>query len=206
MSNIDRIPLKTAPKLFDEVIQEMQQALGDEQYGLTWLNHIFGKAEKTVRDYAELKQYYQKHEHQRAFYTPSVYVGGGKYESIVPDKKDWGNYAFFYLEEPQDIESPSRVMPYFEIEVPVNLIVWGDTRDLEAEDDRNLESIKSQVLQVLGGMQLTKGHVEWERIYEQDKGVFEEYSMFEEEGQYMMWPYFAFRFKGRMKCNTGCVN
>lgn len=204
MSNIDRIPIKDAPRLMEAVIQEMQVQLGG---GLTWLTHVFGKAEKTVRDYAELNQYYQKHEHQRAFYTPSVYVGGGKYESIVPDRKDWGNYAFFYLEEPTEVSGGRKLMPYFDLRGTVNLVVWGDTRDIEAADDRNLESIKADILQVLGGMQLTAGRVNFNggRIYEQDNGVFREYSMFEEYGQYMMWPYFAFRFQFEVECNSGCV-
>lgn len=188
--------------MFEAVIQEMQVQMGE---GLAWLNHVFGKAEKTVCDHDVLRQYYQKHEHKEAYYTPSVYVGGGKYESIVPDKKDWGDYAFFYMEEPQEVSGGRRVPPYFDLEGTVNVIVWGDSRDIEAQDDRNLESIKKQVLDVLGGMRLTTGRVEWERVYEQDKGVFEEYSMFEEEGQYMMWPYFAFRIKGRVQCNSGCI-
>ena len=199
---MERIPLKSAPRLFEAVIQEMQIALGG---GLTWLDHVFGKAEKTRHDYEELRQYYQKHEHREAFYLPSVYVGHGKYEMVVPDKRGWGNYAFFYMEEPQDIGGNRRVMPYFDMEGTVNLIVWGDSRDIESQDDRNLESIKSDILQVLGGMRLTSGRVEWERVYEQDKGVFEEYSMSEVFGQYCMWPYFAFRFKGRILCESGCV-
>ncbi|MBO5758427.1 MAG: hypothetical protein J6R31_00090 [Rikenellaceae bacterium] len=199
---MERIPIKSSPKLFEAVIQEMQVQMGE---GLAWLNHVFGKAEKTVCDHDVLRQYYQKHEHKEAYYTPSVYVGGGKYESIVPDKKDWGDYAFFYMEEPQEVSGGRRVPPYFDLEGTVNVIVWGDSRDIEAQDDRNLESIKKQVLDVLGGMRLTTGRVEWERVYEQDKGVFEEYSMFEEEGQYMMWPYFAFRIKGRVQCNSGCI-
>ena len=202
MSNIERIPLKAQPRLFEAVIQEMQVQLGA---GLAWLNHVFGKAEKTAVDYAVLRQYYQKQEHKEAYYLPSVYVGGGKYESIVPDRRDWGNYAFFYMEEPQDLSGGRRVPPYFDLEGTVNVIVWGDSRDIEAEDDRNLESIKNEVLNVLGGMRLTTGRVEWEKVYEQDKGVFEEYSMSEMDGQYMMWPYFAFRVKGRIECNSGCL-
>ena len=202
MSNIERIPTKNSPRLFEDVIQEMQVQMGA---GLAWLNHIFGKAEKTAVDFAVLRQYYQKHEHKGAYYLPSVYVGGGKYESIVPDRRDWGNYAFFYMEEPQEVSGGRRVPPYFDLDGTVNVIVWGDSRDIEAEDDRNLESIKNEVLNVLGGMRLTTGRVEWERIYEQDKGVFEEYSMSEMDGQYMMWPYFAFRVKGRIQCNSGCI-
>ena len=184
------------------MIQEMQVQMGA---GLAWLNHIFGKAEKTAVDFAVLRQYYQKHEHKEAYYLPSVYVGKGKYESIVPDRRDWGNYAFFYMEEPQEVSGGRRVPPYFDLEGTVNVIVWGDSRDIEAEDDRNLESIKNELLNVLGGMRLTTGRVEWERVYEQDKGVFEEYSMSEMDGQYLMWPFFAFRFRGKVVCNSGCL-
>jgi hypothetical protein len=198
---MERIPLKAQPKLFEAVIQEMQVAMGE---GLSWLNHVFGKAEKTVCDHDVLRQYYQKHEHKEAYYLPSVYVGGGKYESIVPDRRDWGNYVFFYMEEPQEVSGVHRVPPYFDLEGTVNVIVWGDSRDIEAEDDRNLESIKKQVLDVLGGMRLTTGRVEWERVYERES-VFEEYSMSEMDGQYLMHPYFAFRFKGKVVCNSGCV-
>ena len=88
---MDRIPLKAEPKLMDAVIQQMQVALGG---GLTWLDHVFGKAERVEHNISELKQYYQKHMHEEPFYTPAVYVGGGKYERIVPDMPDWGNYAF----------------------------------------------------------------------------------------------------------------
>ena len=194
--------MKAQPRLFEAVIQEMQVQMGA---GLAWLDHVFGKAEKTSRDYDQLRQYYQKHEHREAYYTPSVYVGAGKYESIVPDRKDWGNYAFFYMEEPQEVSGGRRMPPYFDLEGTVNVIVWGDSRDIEAEDDRNLESIKNEVLNVLGGMRLTTGHVGWERIFEQDKWVFEEYSIYEMDGQYMMWPYFAFRVRGRIQCNSGCI-
>ena len=199
---MERIPVKNSPKLFEAVIQEMQVQLAN---GLQWLDHVFGKAEKTVCDHDVLRQYYQKNERREVFNTPSVYVGNGKYESIVPDKKDWGNYAFFYTEESQKVNGGRRVQPYFDMEGTVNLVIWCDTRDIEAEDDRNLESIKSQILPVLGTMQLTTGYVEWERIYEQDKNVFGEYSMFEEFGQYMIAPYCAFRFEGTVVCNSGCL-
>lgn len=193
---MERIPIKDNPKLFEGVIQQIQLALGDAESGLTWLDHIFGKAEKVKRDYPGHKD----------FRVPSVYVGAGKYEEIVPDANDWGNYAFFYMEEPQDLEEYSRVQPYYRLRGDVNLIVWGDSRDIESQDDRNLESIKSEILQVLGGITLTQGgRVLWRRVYEQGRDVFDEYSFKEEDGQLTMWPYFAFRFKGEIECWSGCV-
>ena len=199
---MDRIPLKNEPKLFDAVIQQMQVALGD---GLPWLKHVFGKAERVERNISELRQYYQKHMHDEPFYTPAVYVGGGKYESIVPDMPDWGNYAFFYLDRRQELGDQTKVMPYFRLTGELNLIVYGDSRDIEREDDRNLESIKSDILQVLGGMNIVDGRVRWEECYEESKEVFENYSIREEYGKLLMWPYFAFRFKGTIECESGCV-
>lgn len=182
-------PLKTSPKLFDAVIQEMQLQLAG---GLPWLQNVYGKAERTHREY-----------HGERYYMPSVYVGGGKYEPLMPDVL-MGNYAFFYMEDPQDISDQLRVMPYFGMAGDVNLVVWGDSRTIEAEDDRNIESIKSAILQVLGGMQLQSGNVKWDRIWEQSRGVMSEYSITEDDGEFMMWPYFAFRFRGRLTCNSGC--
>ena len=199
---MDRIPLKAEPKLMDAVIQQMQVALGG---GLTWLDHIFGKAERVEHNISELKQYYQKHMHEEPFYTPAVYVGGGKYERIVPDMPDWGNYAFFYLDRKQEVTEQAKVPPYFRFKGEVSLIVWGDSRDIESEDDRNLESIKLQVWNVLGGMRLTDGRVRWTEVIENSEEVFSEYSIKEAYGKLLMWPYFGFRFVGEISCDTSCV-
>ena len=199
---MDRIPLKSQPKLFEAVIQQMQVALGG---GLSWLDHVFGKAERVEHNISELRQYYQKHMHDEPFYTPAVYVGGGKYERIVPDKQDWGNYAFFYMERRQDLGDQTRVMPYFELEGEVNLVVWCDTRTIESHDDRNIDAIKSDILQVLGGMILKDASVRWNEVFENCEEVFDAYSIKEMYGKLLMHPYAGFRFKGRIKCNSGCV-
>lgn len=202
MSNIERIPLKAQPKLFEAVIQQMQVALGG---GLTWLDHVFGKAERVEHNISELRQYYQKHMHDEPFFTPAFYVGGGKYERIVPDKQDWGNYAFFYMERRQDLGDQTRVMPYFRLKGEVNLIIWGDSRTIEREDDRNIESIKSDILQVLGGMMLKDAVVRWTEVYENSEEVWREYSIRETIGKFAMHPYFCFRFVGEIECESGCV-
>ena len=199
---MDRIPLKAEPKLMDAVIQQMQVALGG---GLTWLDHVFGKAERVEHNISELKQYYQKHMHEEPFYTPAVYVGGGKYERIVPDMPDWGNYAFFYLDRRQEVTEQAKVPPYFHFRGEVSLVVWGDSRDIEAEDDRNLESIKLQVWNALGAMRLTDGRVRWTEVIENSEEVFSEYSIKEAYGKLLMWPYFGFRFVGEIECESGCV-
>ena len=199
---IDRIPLKNEPRLMEAVVQQMQVQLGA---GLSWLDHIFGKAERVEHNISELRQYYQKHLHDEPFYTPAVYIGQGKYERIVPDKQDWGNYAFFYLERRQELGDQTRVMPYFRLKGTVNLIIWGDLRTIEREDDRNIEAVKSDILQCLGGMRLTDAQVRWNEVFENCDEVWREYSIKEVVGKMMMHPYFCFRFVGEIECDTGCV-
>lgn len=182
--------MKNEPRLMDALVQEMQVQLA---VALPWLAHVFGKAERTQRRVDGTK-----------FYSPSVYVGGGKYERIEPDSKGWGNYAFFYLDDEERVTRSSRPMPYYDLEGELNLVVWGDIRDIEREDDRNTESVKWEVLQAVGGMRLTAGRVTLERVVSNSREVWENYTLREETGEFMMWPYFAFRFVFTAECNTGC--
>lgn len=191
---MDRVPIKDSPKLMEAVIQEMQVSLGDAANGLPWLDHVFGRAETTMCDYHGRKDYR----------VPSVYVGGGKYEQIVPDRRDWGNYAFFYTEGELDVVESIMVRPYFRLSGEVSLVVWGDLRDLESQDDRNVESVRDAVLQALGRIRLTRGHVRWRRVYDEGVDVWRRYSCKEMDGQLMMWPYFGFRFVGEIECDSGC--
>lgn len=201
MTTIVRTPTKDQPKLFEAVIQEMQQDLAD---GIAWLEHVFGKAERTVREYVSRRDYNDNKLHEEEYIMPGLYVGGGKYEDLEPDAPDWKSYAFFYMNEPQQLSAYALSQPYYHLQGEVNLIVWGDIRDIEAADDRNIDSIKSELLQVLGSMRLSTGHVTWKKIYEQDPQVFEAYSFSDASGKLTMWPYFAFRFVGDISCDSGC--
>ena len=86
---MERVPIKSEPKLFDNVIAEIQQGLANN---LMWLNFSFGKAERLVKQI-----------NGRKYYTPNVYLGKNEYVLIAPDS-GLGNFSFFVLDEPQDVE------------------------------------------------------------------------------------------------------
>ena len=58
---IERIIKQKAPTLFDRIIGSVQDTLGES---LPWLDHIFGRAERLVKEVDGYKRY-----------TPNVYLG-----------------------------------------------------------------------------------------------------------------------------------
>lgn len=82
---MDRIPIKTNPKLFDKAVLPMQKVLAD----ILWLDYSFGICESLV-DVVDGKKYT----------SANLYLGDGKYERIEPCE-ELGNFSFFYLKDPQ---------------------------------------------------------------------------------------------------------
>ena len=108
---MERVPIKSEPKLFDNVIAEIQQGLANN---LMWLNFSFGKAERLVKQI-----------NGRKYYTPNVYLGKNEYVLIAPDS-GLGNFSFFVLDEPQDVEW--AIGDRTHLSTPFSLIVWFDIR------------------------------------------------------------------------------
>lgn len=186
---MERIPIKKNPRLFDRVIQEMQIGLANY---LPWLTHSFGKAERLVKDILGKK-----------YYTPNIYVGRNEYELIAPDST-LGNFSFFVLNEPQDVEY--EVGARNELKAPFSLIVWLDLRTIEDEDERNTEAVKRQILRALNGeIKLRNGRAKINRIYERDENVFSGFTLNEIDNQYLMHPFVAFRFEGVMQVTEECL-
>ncbi|MCM1077872.1 MAG: hypothetical protein NC344_06880 [Bacteroidales bacterium] len=189
MRNIDRVPIKRNPQLFDKVIANIQQGLAEN---LPWLNHVFGKAERLVKK-IEGKRYY----------SPNIYIGGNDYELIAPDS-NFGNYAFFTLDDPQEISW--NIGETSQLKVPFSVIVWVDMRTLEDVDERNAEMVKQQIIRVLnGGFWLRHGSIRFNKIYERAENVFAGFTLDEIDNQYLMQPYCGWRFAGVMSIKDDCV-
>ena len=178
----------TSPKLFDGVIQDLQDALGT----LSWLNHIFGRSERLV----QLKDGIRK-------YSPNVYQGKGEYISLLPDNTKLGNYCFFVMNDPQVVGMQMQAQN--RVKSPFSLIVWVDMRKVGASyDDRNTELLKEDVLKVIRTAWLKKGSVTLERIYERAENVFQGFSLNEVDNQFLMSPYWGMRITGEMVVNEDC--
>lgn len=190
---MERIPIKAHPYLFDRVFQELQQVLGDN---ISWLNHIFGKAERLEKDYKTRWHYW----------SPNVYIGNDQYENIEPDYNSIGNYSFFTLWDPQTLNNWGMMGQPLCMKSKFSLIVFVNLHDIESDDDRNTEYVKREVLRTLHDAHLREGQIEIENVWERDGdgGVFRDFGMDENDNQYMASPYAAFRFEGHITLRDTC--
>jgi hypothetical protein len=182
---MDRIPTKTNPRLFDYAILKLQTALAD---GLPWLNYSFGNCERLT----DVKD-------GRKFYSANIYVGGGKYEQIMPCA-ELGNFSFFYLRDPQTFGTNDRNL----LKTPFSLVVWYDMRKVSLPtDERNKEAVKGQILDILSRREfsswLTLG-----KLYEKPENVFADFSYEHYNNQFLMSPYAGVRIDGEMTLRIPC--
>lgn len=185
---IERVPMRRNPQLLDRVITALQLEIADK---IGWLDHVFGRAERLIKII-----------NGKRYYTPNVYTGGNDYELIAPDS-GFGNYCFFVVDDPQEIDynlgNPNI------IESPFSIIFWVDMRTLENYDERDTESVKRDILRVLnGGIYLKHGTYEINRVYERAENVFNGFSLDEVNNQFLMHPFAGLRFSGRIRIKDFC--
>lgn len=179
---------KPNPHLFDVAINEIQTALYNE---CAWLNNIFGRCERLVKEINGRKEF-----------TANWYKGGNDYIWIAPDE-GLGNFCFFVLDEPTDLET------YFAGDVTrcnigFSLIVWCDLRTINV--GRDTEAVKEEILKILNGhVHLFAGRMTVNKIYERAENVFREFDYDEIDNQFMMHPFAAFRYEGELIIDTSCI-
>lgn len=190
MSNIFN---KSVPKLFDEAVGYLQDALQADNFFNKFLNNIFGIAERTVKMVDGIK-----------YYSPNWYIGRGEYVGLLPDEY-LGNYVFFTLDEPQEIEHEQGLQNRYTCGFSV--ILWAKFDSVSDQyGDRNREAIKSDFLKVLEGAWMKRGYFVINRIYEHAENVFQGYTTDEVDNQYFMQPYFGYRFHGELTITDDCTN
>jgi len=185
MRNIKPAPKPDIPAFFDLVITKIQDTLVSE---LPWLDHAFGKAQELVRT-----------RDNRDYRYPGVYVRRDEYQNVEPNQ-GLGNYSFFVLNDPQQVERHQN--QYGRVTADCALILWVDLSKVGSD----IEAVKAEVLGVLKRMRLVVGNFTVNTISEKARNVFREYSLKEVESQFMMYPYAGLRFDGEMtfleQCNS----
>ena len=163
---MERIPLREHPYLFDKVVQRIQRALGDN---LVWLDYAFGLAERITRVIEGKK-----------FTLPNLWVGGNEYIDLMPDQMK-GSFSFCYLDEPQkDVGGKMRAR--------LNVVLWWDARKV-ASDVRDLERVKSQVLDALGAV----GGASVVEIYDRPGSIYKGFAFDETAAYALMHPFAGLR-------------
>lgn len=194
-----KAPIIPNAVMIDAAIGEIQQGLAAH---LPWLDVAFGRAQKLVKELPN----------GRKITTPNVYCGGidghGKndYTEVSPDAFH-GNFCFFWMDDPQQLEWEPNVQ--MTQRAPVSIIFWFDLRRVFGTDtNRNTEYLKAQVLDVLNGRAgwlFNSGTIKINRIYEQAQNIYRGFSVEELDNQYLMHPYAGFRLDGILEYETPCV-
>lgn len=182
---MNRIPLKTNPKLFDKAVKPIQEALAG---AFTWLDHSIGICEllTSTKD-------------GKRFNYAGLYLGNEQYEQIMPCE-ELGNFSFFFLRDPQTFVSRDQRL----VKSPFSLIIWYNlTKVSLPTDERNREQIKGQILDVLEGLHLQG--FEMEKIYENPKNVFADFSYDYTGNQFLMQPFAGLRIDGYITARVECI-
>lgn len=186
-----RAPKINNPKLVDRTIGDIQDGLVT---GLPWLNYAFGRSERLVKMIDDEK-----------VFTPNIYKGGNEYVLLTPDSKV-GNFSFFYLDDPQDLDDEIIPGTTGNISVDFSIIFWFDLRKIFNDaNNRNTEDVKSQILKILnGGFHLKSGRIKMNRVYETAENIYKGFSLDEVDNQFLMHPFYGFRFAGEMTVFENC--
>lgn len=190
MAKSNQAPIIENPQLIDKVLGQIQTGLIDQ---IGWLDVAYGRAQRLVKEINGKK-----------YFTPNVYSGKNKdYVPVSPDSHK-GNFSFFWIDDPQNIDwIPNQQGA---INTRFSIIFWMDLRKvLGSANDRNTEVIKIEILKALNGrIGLTDGRISISRIYEQAENIYKGFSLDEITNQFLMHPYYGFRFEGDLFINEPC--
>lgn len=172
---------KTNPVLADVLIEEMKSALSS----IAWMDNAFGRA-WLITDSVNGKK--------STFAT--VYTKGNKYENIMPSA-DLGNYSFFVLRDPSEVDQ------YGTFTYQLSLIVWVDMRKCFANgaNRRDSENIKAEIYNAIESVQDKCVF----RIYEDMGNVWRGMTIDETHARFMEQPYAAFRFDIELRIEKPCL-
>lgn len=163
------------PRLLDKEIFKIQTIVSA---ALPWLDNCFGRALRSVRQIEGGKNYL----------FPAYYLKSGKYTDLSPDQKNLLNYSFWIAEDPQEVDN---IAGGIRVNSRISVIFWFNAEKVAS--GYNTEAIKEEILEALG--RTTFKPV---KVYERAENVFRGFSINEKSQQFMMWPFFGFRFEGNL--------
>ena len=196
MKKIPRILIPTDPVGIDRACGTIQTKLGER---FEWLNHVFGKSQLLVKQKGSSKFRYGTD-----YQYPAVHFKDRTYLDMLPDQK-YGNFSFFIIEDPQEIED---FIPHHlaKIHVRYSIVFWFNLETIQtSKKTRELEKVKMDILRVLNTeMRFQNARLTVESIAERAASIYKEYSIKEVDQQFLMQPYAALRFSGKMTINELC--
>jgi hypothetical protein len=183
-NNPSNLPLLSNPVGIDLPIQELQQELATF---CPWIEYVFGRAWMGMK---------QQNSEPNYLY-PAVYSGGKDYYDASPND-NIVSQSFFYIDGDHRVNSSEyEVGEYLKLSAPVSLIIWGN---MEAINDAyglgyNDEKYTHVLLQnVLNTIRKNRAFT-INRISDNDRNVFTEFSIRTKNNRMFYYPYFCYRIK-----------
>lgn len=169
---------KERPKLLDIPIEAIRNRMIEV---IPWLDQSFGRAWRVTRNIGGKK-----------YVEPCVYCGGEEYETLIPSA-DLGNYCFWLLHDPTDVDEDM-------VSAKASVIFFVDLRTaFDGHDKRDTEVLKNDIIKAFRHDLWVKGaRLEVEKVYEDAKNVFQGLTVDENENQFTMQPYCSFRVEVRL--------
>lgn len=207
MGNIGPTPYYT-PSLVDVHIETIMKSLVKK---LWWLDVAYGRAQRITRTVGS-----------KTYKAPAVFSGYGysandkgeieevhenyenEYIEVLPDA-GIGNFSFFYMLEPQVLHMEFMRQGY--IQAPFALIFWLDFRKISTDVwRRDTEAIKQQIIKCLNRETVFSSNctLELTKVYETAEQIYREFTIDEIDNQFLMHPFFGFRFEGVLKFEEPC--
>ncbi len=146
---------------------------------LPWLDNAYGKAYTLVSS--------------DNYLYPAAHVAGNEYISLLPNDM-LGNYLFFELEDPSTIVPLSQIRSTTKFRV--NLVVWFNLENIYGiiEDKILSDDIKEDIIQALASRFYSNAFISISEIYENAENIFKRYSLKQVDTQFLMLPYYGFKF------------
>ena len=178
MSCINVPPLLVAPVLDQKAVQDIQSLLTTEA---TWIDKVFGITRvgvtKTVAG--------------TSFKYPQVWAGNtstnkAEYLDIRPDDS-LSAYSFFEIDGEFEFGSEDDVV------FPISLIVWYNLPKLNGQKTYDYSrELAADILKILN-TSVYAGKISKVTVDFITENIFSKYSLSQEETQYLMYPYGAFK-------------
>ena len=175
-------------KLFDKVFNNINEQL---TASFPWLTNAFGKSQILVNNGGRVPSR-----------IPVVYRKDGSYIGVYPDQAK-GNFLFHILGDPQIINFKRGFKST--ISAKTSMVLWFNLNSLNGTDTRDIESVKSDLLNFLSNKLRTPFYsLSVTHVWEGAKNIYQEYTLSEIKDQYLMQPFAGLRFDFKVTVKQDC--
>lgn len=169
--------------MFDKCLAEIAEALSY----VPWIDTVYGRGERVAKEIGG-----------RRVYLPAIWTADNEYHLLTPDSGE-GNFAWIWVDDPQTVSRLGGT-----VTATISIIVWYDFQ-LVTGGDRQRDTLKAEVLNLLQSEGLRSGIFTATRIWELAENIYKDFSLEETENQFLMHPYGGFRIEGVLETSLPCI-